>query len=142
MEGIRLHPSVGLLLARVVLEPGETICGHFLRPGVEVGINPWLLQRNAEVFPNPDDFYPDRWLPENTSQERLILMKKGWIPFGHGAHTCSGRWISWMMIHKLVATLILLFDMDLVDGGKNYTFQNYWLTPQRGLYISLTSASP
>ncbi|CAI6098847.1 unnamed protein product [Clonostachys chloroleuca] len=142
MEGIRLHPSVGLMLACAVPEPGETICGHFLKPGVEVGINPWLLQRNAEVFPNPDEFYPDRWLPENTSQERLILMNKCWIPFGHGTHTCSGRWISWMMIHKLVAKLILLFDIDLVEGGKDYTFRNYWLTPQRGLYISLKSASP
>ncbi|CAH0047591.1 unnamed protein product [Clonostachys solani] len=142
MEGIRLHPSVGLMFARVVPEPGATICGQFLKPGVEVGINPWLLQRNSEVFPNPDEFYPDRWLPENTSKERLILMNKCWIPFGHGAHTCSGRWISWMIIHKLVATLVLLFDMDLVDGGKDYTFRNFWLTPQRGLYISLTSAPP
>ncbi|CAH0018868.1 unnamed protein product [Clonostachys rhizophaga] len=141
MEGIRLHPSVGLMLGRVVPEPGETICGYFLKPGVEVGINPWLLQRNSEVFPKSDDFYPDRWLPENTSKERLILMNKCWIPFGHGAHTCSGRWISWMMIHKVIATLILLFDMDLVEGGKDYTFRNYWLTPQEGLYISLTSTS-
>ncbi|VUC30454.1 unnamed protein product, partial [Clonostachys rosea] len=142
MEAMRLHPSVGLMLARVVPEPGRTICGQFLKPGVEVGINPWLLQRNSEVFPNPDDFYPERWLPENTSEERLTLMNKSWIPFGHGTHTCSGRWISWMVIHKIVATLILLFDMELMDGGKDYTFRNHWLTPQRGLYVSLTSASP
>lgn len=140
-EGIRLHPSVGMMLVRVVPEGGATLCGRAIPAGAQVGVNPWILHRDPEVFDDPDTFRPERWLDEKTEPERLKLMNRSWIPFGHGAHTCSGRWISWMEIHKMVATLFLVFDMELADGGKDLSFTNLWFTSQTGLRVSFRRAS-
>lgn len=139
-EGIRLHPSVGMMLARIVPEGGATLCGRYVPAGVEVGVNPWVVQRDAQVYEEPDRFNPDRWLAESTTEEQLRLMNQSWIPFGHGAHTCSGRWISTMEIQKVVAQLFLVFDMELPDGGKGYRFHNLWFTPQEGLNVQFTRA--
>lgn len=139
-EGIRLHPSVGLMLVRVVPKTGATICGHSLKAGVEVGINPWIVQRDPTVFDEPDEFYPERWLPTHNSEEKIKQMNRSWIPFGHGAHTCSGRWTSWLEIYVVIATLFLHYDMELVDGGKDFTFHNLWFTQQTGLYCTMERA--
>lgn len=141
-ESIRLHPSVGMLLVRVVPDGGATICGKHLSAGVEVGINPWVLHRDPVVFADPDEFRPERWLPDVSDDERLKQMNRSWIPFGHGAHTCSGRWISWMEMYKITAVLFLHFDMRLADGGSGYSFRNLWLTPQTGLNVVFKEVSP
>ncbi|KAH6670987.1 cytochrome P450 oxidoreductase [Plectosphaerella plurivora] len=140
-ESLRLHPSVGMMLVRVVPNGGATICGKHLSAGVEVGINPWVLHRDPQVFPDPDLFVPERWLPEVSDEDRLKQMNRSWIPFGHGAHTCSGRWSSWMEMYKLTATLFFHFDMHLADQGRGYAFRNLWLTPQTGLNVAFAEGS-
>jgi cytochrome P450 len=141
-ESLRLHPSVGMMLVRVVPDGGAAICGNHLSAGVEVGINPWVLHRDPHVFDDPDAFRPERWLPELSDDEHLKQMTRSWIPFGHGAHTCSGRWISWMEMYKITATLFLHFDMHLIDRGRGYSFHNLWLTPQTGLNVAFSEATP
>ncbi|VUC23387.1 unnamed protein product [Clonostachys rosea] len=136
-EALRLHPSVGMMLARLVPAEGAEICGHNLPGGTEVGINPWVLHRDPEVFPDPDSFRPERWLLSNTDEEHLRVMNRSFFTFGHGAHTCSGRWISLMEIKKIIPTLILEFDMKLVKEGE-YGFKNRWFTPQHGLFVQFT----
>ncbi|KAH8894017.1 cytochrome P450 oxidoreductase [Thozetella sp. PMI_491] len=134
-EGMRLHPSVGMILGRIVPPGGAVICGHKLPAGAEVGLNPWIVHRDPEVFPSPERFWPERWLPSQTGEDQLKAMNRAFLTFGHGAHTCSGRWISLMETTKLIPTLLLEFDMELKDGGKGYRFENFWFTMQEGLDV-------
>ncbi|KAI4858685.1 cytochrome P450 oxidoreductase [Hypoxylon rubiginosum] len=136
-EGMRLHPSVGMMLARTVPREGAVICGYNLPGGAEVGLNPWILHRNPDVFPDPDKFWPERWLSSVTSEEQRRLMNRSFLTFGHGAHTCSGRWISMMEATKLIPTLLMCYDMELEDGGKTYRFDNFWFMMQEGLRVHL-----
>ncbi|OQE05135.1 hypothetical protein PENVUL_c027G06738 [Penicillium vulpinum] len=112
-EALRLHPSVGMMLARIVPAGGAELCGFYLAEGTEVGINPWVLHRNLEVFPDPDSFRPERWLSSETSDDQRTLMNRSFFTFGHGAHTCSGRWISLMEMKKVIPSLMLRFEMTL-----------------------------
>ena len=92
-ESIRLHSSVGLLMERHVPAQGVEIDGHFLKAGTIVGINPWVTNHNAEVFPDPEDFKPERWL--EASEQQLKTMDSLWeLNFGGGARKCIGRNIS------------------------------------------------
>ncbi|CAG9945194.1 unnamed protein product [Clonostachys rosea f. rosea IK726] len=136
-ESLRMHPSVGMMLARLVPAEGAEICGHKLPGGTEVGINPWVLHRDPEVFTDPDSFRPERWLPTETNEAHLRAMNRCFFTFGHGAHTCSGRWISLMEIKKIVPTLLINFDMKLVKESE-YGFKNRWFTPQHGLWVEMT----
>lgn len=92
-ESMRLHPSVGLLMERHVPAQGVEIDGHFLKAGTIVGINPWVTNHNAEVFPDPEQFRPERWVA--VSEQQLKVMENLWeLNFGGGARKCIGRNIS------------------------------------------------
>ncbi|KAJ9642786.1 hypothetical protein H2204_002434 [Knufia peltigerae] len=138
-EAMRVHPSVGLLLGRTVPKGGATICNHYVQEGTEVGINPFVLHHDPQVFPEPNDFLPERWLSSESTEEHLKKMNRCFFAFGHGAHTCSGRHISILEITKFVPTLLLRYDLELVDGGRSYRYKNRWFTTQEGLLIRLTS---
>lgn len=91
-ESMRLHPSVGLLMERHVPAQGVNIDGYFLKAGTIVGINPWVVNRNPEIFADPDEFRPERWLEASAP---LKAMDNAWeLNFGAGARKCIGRNIS------------------------------------------------
>jgi hypothetical protein len=90
-EAMRLHPSVGFLMERHVPPQGATICEQYIPGGAIVGINPWVTNRNEDVFPDPEAFKPERWLESSESQlkemENLLSLN-----FGAGSRTCLGPW--------------------------------------------------
>ncbi|CAK7199356.1 hypothetical protein SEUCBS139899_002034 [Sporothrix eucalyptigena] len=138
-EAMRMHPSVGQILGRIVPAEGATICGYRFVGNTEVGMSPWVLHRDPDIFPEPDTFKPERWLLGEcgSTEDQLREMNRSFFAFGHGTHTCSGKHISIMEVTKLVGTILLRYDLELVDGGKGYQFTNWWFTQQKGLLIRL-----
>jgi cytochrome P450 len=55
-EAMRLHPTVGFLMKHHVPPQGATIRGQYIPGGTIVGINPWVTNRNEDVFPDPEAF--------------------------------------------------------------------------------------
>ena len=52
--------------------------GHFVPGGTIVGVNPWVLQRNREVFGEDVDVYrPERCLVKDTDDEERV--KRGTV---------------------------------------------------------------
>ncbi len=110
-EGLRLHPAVGMSLPRVVPADGIEIDGKFLPPGTTVGVNPWVVHRNQDVFgEDVEAFRPERWLERDRA-----AMDRFFFAFVRGARVCLGRNISWMEMSKLVPTLFSKFDLQLAD---------------------------
>ena len=136
-ESMRLHPSVGLLMERHVPPEGVEIGGHFLKGGTVVGINPWVTNRNEDVFPDPDDFKPERWL--NASEGQLKQMDTLWeLNFGGGARKCIGRNISWIEMAKVVPQLLRLYEVQWTYPEKDWKICNHWFVQQEGVICSLT----
>lgn len=91
-EALRLHPAVGMSLPRVVPEGGTTVAGKHLPAGTVVGVNPWVIHRNEEVYGDDvEAFQPERWIREDNGD-----MHRFFFAFGAGARMCLGRNISWM----------------------------------------------
>ena len=89
-EGMRLHPSVGLLMPRVVPAGGATISGFHFPEGYRVGINPAVVHYDKQIFgQDADDFNPDRWIEGDG-----VLMDKTIVQFGAGPRTCIGKNVS------------------------------------------------
>jgi cytochrome P450 len=110
-EALRLHPAVGMSLPRVVPVDGIEIDGKFLPAGTIVGVNPWVVHRDQEVFGEEvETFRPERWLERDRSD-----MDRFFFAFGSGARVCLGRNISWMEMSKLVPTLFSKFDLQLAN---------------------------
>ena len=93
-EAMRLHPSVGLPLQRLVPAGGATISGFHFPGGYNIGINAAVVQYDKDVFgPDADIFNPDRWLESNGERD-VSLMHRTMIHFGAGTRTCIGQNVS------------------------------------------------
>lgn len=97
-EVARLH-SVTLLMRRAI-EPVE-IGGVLLPVGTEVAFSLYALHQDARVYPEPQRFDPDRWLPGRGPEVR-----QAFLPFGAGNRKCIGDAFSWTEITIALATVL------------------------------------
>ncbi|MER5895279.1 cytochrome P450 [Streptomyces sp. NPDC001876] len=82
-ETLRLH-NPAWILTRQAISPVEI--GEFRLPaGTDVMWSPYAMHRDAELFPDPLRFDPDRWIPERPQPPRGAF-----IPFGVGKRMCIG----------------------------------------------------
>ncbi|KAF2431084.1 cytochrome P450 [Tothia fuscella] len=116
-EALRLHPAVGMSLPRVVPEGGFEIEGVLLPAKTVVGVNPWVVHRDPNVFgEDVEAFRPERWVEGDVGD-----MHRFFFAFGGGSRTCLGRNISWMEMSKLIPTLLLHIDLDLANSSAEWT---------------------
>ena len=89
-EGMRLHPSTGFTMPRLVPAGGTTISGFYIPAGYRVGMNAAVVQYDKNVFgEDADTFNPDRWIEGDA-----VRMEKTMLQFGAGTHTCIGKNVS------------------------------------------------
>lgn len=85
-EGLRLSYGVVSRLARIapdrVIEYGE----WKIPPGTPVGMSSGLIHLDANVFPQPHAFDPERWM-DPVEHRRL---EKYLVPFSRGTRICLG----------------------------------------------------
>lgn len=67
-KAMRMIPSVGLTLPRIVPRDGRYIAGQWFDGGVRVGVNAAVIHFNKEVFgDDAEEFNPERWFRANAS---------------------------------------------------------------------------
>ncbi len=89
-EGMRLHPSVGLTMPRLVPKGGMILCDQYIPEGYSVGMNGAVVHYDKRVFgPDADQFRPQRWLERDAK-----MMDKYMLHFGAGTRTCIGKNVS------------------------------------------------
>lgn len=136
-EALRLNPSVGFFLPRVVPQDGCEIGSFKFKEGDVLGINPWVGHRDTSVFgADATKFNPERWLE---SKERTSEMDKYSITFGDGSRTCIGKNISIMELHKLTSQFLRAFDIAWADPTlkTQWTIETKWFCYQTDMMISL-----
>jgi len=52
-----------------------------------MAIFPYVLHRNENIYPKPEEFIPERFLDEENKSKFLF----GYIPFSAGARNCIGN---------------------------------------------------
>ncbi|PSN74843.1 cytochrome P450 monooxygenase [Corynespora cassiicola Philippines] len=135
MECLRLHPPIGYSMPRDTPSNGALIAGVFVPGGVAVGVPPAIIGRNAAVYPDPDKWDPNRW---NGEKGDLATMKTCFLGFGYGSRQCIGRNVATNFIMKMIAQLLLRYDIELEDpdlvlGTKEFTI----LKPDRDYNVIL-----
>lgn len=89
-EALRLYPPAWAIGRKA---KGEFTLGEFEIPASSICIvSPFVVQRDARWFPEPDKFDPERWTPE----AREARPKFSYFPFGGGARVCIGERFAWM----------------------------------------------
>lgn len=83
-EALRKYPP-GATLQRISAAPYTFEGTKVTVPrGTRVFVPVWALHRDADYFPDPDKFIPERFL--NPEVEKSITF----LPFGNGPHNCIG----------------------------------------------------
>lgn len=84
-ESLRLYPSVPLI-SRTTNVDINFPSGYFLPKGVSILIHIYDLHHNPDIFPDPETFNPDRFLPENCTERHPFA----YLPFSGGPRNCIG----------------------------------------------------
>ncbi|EEB99778.1 hypothetical protein MPER_00456, partial [Moniliophthora perniciosa FA553] len=84
-ESLRLSHGVVTPMSRIVSEAGVTIAGHGVPPGTVVSIANPFVHLNPDIFPDPERFYPERWIEAKEYETDRYL-----VPFGKGPRSCLG----------------------------------------------------
>ncbi|CEN61002.1 hypothetical protein ASPCAL07672 [Aspergillus calidoustus] len=132
-EGMRMHPSVGLTLPRIVPSGGCQIAGHWFPGGLRVGINASVVHLDETIFgEDADEYNPDRWFREDA-----VNMDRYMFQFGGGSRTCIGKNISLCEIHKLVPELLRSYDLEMASPEKGFRTMNHWFNKPLPLYVHI-----
>lgn len=117
-EATRMHPGVGMPLERYVPEGGLNVSGYHIPQGVIVGMNPWIIGANRDVYgQDAAVFRPERWLQEEgeTAAEyeaRLQRMNTCDLTFGAGSRICTGKNLALFEVYKVIPTLFSLYEVS------------------------------
>lgn len=111
-EVLRLYPPI-TFLPRVAMTDCR-LGPRKLRRGALVMISPWTLHRHQAYWQYPNQFRPERFLPEAAGD----IVPGSYIPFGQGPHTCIGAGFAQTEAILIIAELIRRFDIRLCPGQR------------------------
>ncbi|KAJ7448227.1 cytochrome P450 [Mycena galericulata] len=139
-EGLRLYGAAPSLLERVVPETTSKIgagaedfvlMGYALPPGTIVSTQAWSMHRDASVFPSPETFLPERWLPSYAASKegcvgdaadaeheeaRLARMASHMMPFGTGSRICGGMNLAHIIMRVVLVAVLRNFNVEAAPG--------------------------
>ncbi|KAF9058876.1 cytochrome P450 [Rhodocollybia butyracea] len=109
-ETLRLQPPVPSSIQRAPASGsgGKMMGPHFIKEGTSVVVSTYVIHRDPRYFsPNPDKFWPTRWLNDKRANNVTALETTAFIPFSLGQANCVGKRLA---IFELQYVLVLLFS--------------------------------
>jgi cytochrome P450 family 110 len=107
-ETLRIFP-VALLTFPRVTRSRVSLTGVTLEPGTNVTGCIYLAHRRKEVFPDPEEFRPDRFLERHYSPYEFL-------PFGGGVRRCIGMAFAQFEMKLVLSTILSRFDLAFAEA--------------------------
>ena len=98
-ESLRLRPVIPGVGRVVRGEPFE-LAGHRIPPGIEINPSIRVMHRDPAVYPDAEDFRPERFLGAAAPDTYT------WIPFGGGTRRCLGASFALMEMRLVVRRVL------------------------------------
>nr|CAD7590691.1 unnamed protein product [Timema genevievae] len=109
-ETLRLYPSVPIV-ARTLSE--DVSMGKVTLPkGCQVIITPYATHRIPHIYPDPEKFDPDRFLPENMRGRHQYA----YIPFSAGPRICIGYKFAMLEMKMLLGEILRKYHVTTIPG--------------------------
>lgn len=125
-EALRLYPPAYALFPRRAVD--DVAVGDVrIRAGDIVQIIPYVTQRDARWFPEPERFRPDRFLGPPS------WPRHAYLPFGRGPRVCIGQSFGLMEAALVMAVLLQALSPEAVGDRPAPMQARFSLRPDGGL---------
>ncbi|KDP34891.1 hypothetical protein JCGZ_09179 [Jatropha curcas] len=131
-ETLRLYPPALIPGPRQFTEDC-TIGGYHVPKGTWLMLNLWKIQRDPNVWPDPLEFRPERFL---TTHKNVDVRGKNFelLPFGGGRRGCPAVSFGLQMAHLTLASLLQAFEISVpgnepVDMSPGVGLTNMKISP-------------
>jgi cytochrome P450 len=133
-EALRLYPPVWALFARIPHNDVE-LAGYTIPAGSRVSIFPWMTQRDARFFEDPEKFDPERFAPGRIEK----IPQYAWLPFGAGPHICIGQSLAINEMTLIVPTILQKYRLRFTPDQPREVIPEPLLAirPKGGLRMTL-----
>ncbi|XP_060079007.1 cytochrome P450 4F6-like [Ylistrum balloti] len=129
-ETLRMYPPAGST-SRSLTQPLE-IEGVTLPAGNVVAVNILGIHYRPDVFPNPTEFRPERFLPENSENRHPFAF----LAFSAGARNCLGKSFTMNEQKVVLAKLLKRFKVVLDESHDVTPIPLFILQPKDGIKVS------
>lgn len=116
-EVLRMHPTTPLSLPHLSNQACE-VGGYYIPKGTRLLVNIWAIGRDPDVWDNPLEFNPDRFLSGKGANIELQGTDFDLMPFGGGRRICAGKHAAIVFVQYMLGTLLHSFDWTMPDGEK------------------------
>ncbi len=129
-ETLRLTPVAMLTFPRVAQKPVELL-GYSLEAGTILLGCMFLTHRRQDLYPNPQQFRPERFLERKYSPYEFI-------PFGNGSRRCIGDTLAQFEMKLALFQILSYYDLALAETKpERLQRRGLTLTPARGVKLIL-----
>ncbi len=130
-EAMRLYPPVWLIERRAAVD--TEIDGYAVPAGWFVAAVPWVLHRDPALWPNPTEFVPARFLPEEVRKRD----KHAFVPFGTGQRQCIGMDLAMVEMQVILSMILKRFRFRLAPAARIEPEFKITLRPRYGVPLEL-----
>ncbi|WMV48388.1 hypothetical protein MTR67_041773 [Solanum verrucosum] len=113
-ETLRLYPPAPLLVPRETME-NSILDGYEIKPTTIIYVNAWAIARDPEIWENPEEFIPERFLNSDIDFKGQNFEL---IPFGAGRRGCPAMALGVANVELVLSNLLYAFDWELPCGMK------------------------
>lgn len=101
---------------------------------MKVNIPVCAIHHDAEIYPEPTKFDPDRFLPEEIAKRHPFAF----IPFGDGPRICIGNRFALVQVKLALAKILKRFEFEIDDSrnvAEGFVTQGLTTKPGNNYYI-------
>ena len=110
-ETIRMFPAAAIGSVRRLGRDLELPSGNIIPKDSLVNANYYAIQRDEELFENPDSFHPSRW--ENPTPEQNMSI----MTFSLGRRSCQGKALANIELSEILHRLISKYSFEIEEEG-------------------------
>lgn len=125
-ESLRIYPPAWTI-EREPIEDDE-FDGYLIEAGSIVVVGPYFVHHNANVWPNPEGFDPERERPDH---------RYAHFPFGGGPRMCVGADFAILETKLILAAIVKRFRLDVVPCQFVEAEGTVTLYPREGIEMTL-----
>jgi cytochrome P450 len=128
-ESLRIRPIIAGV-GRVVRGEPFALGDYVIPPGVEINPSIRTIQMRADLYPQPHEFRPERFLGPDAPDTYT------WIPFGGGTRRCLGASFALMEMRVILSRILERTELEPVSKDPDeVVFRAITLGPRDGVMV-------